>query len=74
MGGERCKRKPAPVAKPGCGELMALLHRAPNPFIEKLTARERRRRRAVGVQLAAGFSRDHAPRLRHARRSATPPL
>jgi hypothetical protein len=55
------KREPAPIAKPGCGELMALLHRAPNPFVQKLE--ERVNLVAVapwGVQLAAGFSRDHA--------------
>jgi len=55
------KREPTPIAKPGCGELMALLHRAPNPFVQKLE--ERVNLVAVapwGVQLAAGFSRDHA--------------
>jgi hypothetical protein len=55
------KREPAPVAKPGCGQLMALLHRAPNPFIEKLEQRVNVVAAAPwGVQLAAGFSRDHA--------------
>jgi soluble lytic murein transglycosylase-like protein len=55
------KREPAPIAKPGCGELMALLHRAPNPFMQKLE--ERVNLTAVapwGVQLSAGFSRDQA--------------
>jgi transglycosylase-like protein with SLT domain/sporulation related protein len=55
------KREPAPIAKPGCGELMALLHRAPNPFVQKLE--ERVNLVAVapwGVQLAAGFSRERA--------------
>ena len=55
------KREPPHVPKPGCGELMALLHRAPNPFVQKLE--ERVNLVAVapwGVQLAAGFSRDHA--------------
>jgi len=55
------KREPAPIAKPGCGALMALLHRAPNPFVQKLE--ERVNLVAVapwGVQLAAGFSRDRA--------------
>jgi Transglycosylase SLT domain/SPOR domain len=55
------KREPVPVAKPGCGELMALLHRAPNPFVQKLE--ERVNLVAVapwGVQLSAGFSRDQA--------------
>jgi hypothetical protein len=45
----------------GCGELMALLKRAPNPFVEEL---ERRVATGAikpwGVQLAAGFSRDLA--------------
>jgi soluble lytic murein transglycosylase-like protein len=55
------KREPAPVAKPGCGELMALLHRAPNPFVQKLEQRVNVVAAAPwGVQLAAGFSRDHA--------------
>jgi hypothetical protein len=55
------KREPPRVPKAGCGELMALLHRAPNPFVQKLE--ERVNLVAVapwGVQLAAGFSRDHA--------------
>jgi SPOR domain len=40
---------------------MALLHRAPNPFIEKLEQRVNVVAAAPwGVQLAAGFSRDHA--------------
>ena len=55
------KREPERVIKPGCGELMALLHRAPNPFVQKLE--ERVNLVAVapwGVQLAAGFSREHA--------------
>jgi hypothetical protein len=55
------KREPAQKPKAGCGELMALLHRAPNPFVQKLE--ERVNLAAVapwGVQLAAGFSRDHA--------------
>ena len=55
------KREPAPVAKPGCSELMALLHRAPNPFVQKLEQRVNVVAAAPwGVQLAAGFSRDHA--------------
>jgi hypothetical protein len=55
------KREPKPVPKAGCGELMALLHRAPNPFIEKLEQRVNVVAAAPwGVQLAAGFSRDHA--------------
>jgi hypothetical protein len=44
------KREPAqPI--PNCMQLMALLHRAPNPFVQKLEER---------VTLAAGFSREHA--------------
>jgi soluble lytic murein transglycosylase-like protein len=55
------KREPAPVAKPGCAQLMALLHRAPNPFVQKLEQRVNVVAAAPwGVQLAAGFSRDHA--------------
>jgi soluble lytic murein transglycosylase-like protein len=55
------KREPAPVPKAGCGELMALLHRAPNVFVKKLEERVNIVAAAPwGVQLAAGFSRDHA--------------
>jgi Transglycosylase SLT domain/SPOR domain len=55
------KREPAPIAKPGCGELMALLHRAPNPFVQKLEEHVNTVAAAPwGVQLAAGFSRDQA--------------
>jgi outer membrane biosynthesis protein TonB len=50
-----------PVRPAGCRELMAMLKRAPNPFIAELE------HRVVlgaampwGVQLAAGFSRDNA--------------
>jgi hypothetical protein len=54
------KREPA-QPPPDCRQLMALLHRAPNPFVAKLE--ERVTNSAVspwGVQLAAGFSREHA--------------
>jgi hypothetical protein len=55
--GEADNARPAP----GCGELMALLKRAPYPFVEGL---ERRVALAAvqpwGVQLAADFSRDRA--------------
>jgi hypothetical protein len=45
----------------GCRELMALLHRAPNPFVEGLEQRVKLGAdRPWGVQLAAGFSRDRA--------------
>jgi hypothetical protein len=55
------KREPPPVPKAGCGELMALLHRAPNVFVKKLEERVNLVAAAPwGVQLAAGFSRDHA--------------
>ena len=53
--------KPEQKAKPGCGELMAMLKRSPSPFLDEL------RQRVVhslaqpwGVQLGAGFSRDRA--------------
>src|SRR5215213_9056538 len=45
----------------GCGELMALLKRAPNPFVEQLEERVKLAALAPwGVQLSAGFSRDAA--------------
>lgn len=45
----------------GCGELMALLKRAPNPFVEQLQERVKIAAQAPwGVQLSAGFSRDVA--------------
>ena len=50
-----------PRPAPGCGQLMALLKRAPNPFVEGLE--ERIALASVkpwGVQLAAGFSRSRA--------------
>jgi Transglycosylase SLT domain/SPOR domain len=44
-----------------CRELMALLKRAPNPFVIQLEQHVRlAEARAWGVQLAAGFSRDKA--------------
>jgi hypothetical protein len=44
-----------------CRELMALLKRAPNPFVTELEQRVKlSEARAWGVQLAAGFSRDKA--------------
>src|SRR5262245_59795442 len=55
------KREPPQMPKAGCGELIALLHRAPNPFVQKLEERVNVVAAAPwGVQLAAGFSRDHA--------------
>lgn len=45
----------------GCRELMALLKRAPNPFVAELEQRVKLGADAPwGVQLAAGFSRDRA--------------
>ncbi len=45
----------------GCRELMALLRRAPNPFVAELEQRVKLGVAAPwGVQLAAGFSRDKA--------------
>ena len=56
------KREPVQPARPNCTQLMALLHRAPNPFVaeargagEHLVAGS-----PWGVQLSAGFSRDQA--------------
>ena len=44
-----------------CGQLMALLKRAPNPFITQLEERVKLSAAKVwGVQLAAGFDRDKA--------------
>ena len=44
-----------------CRELMALLQRAPNPFVTQLEARVKLgESRPWGVQLAAGFNRDRA--------------
>jgi len=54
-------REPEQPARPDCGELMALLTRAPNPFVAKLTERVNLTAAAPwGVQLSAGFSRDQA--------------
>jgi hypothetical protein len=45
----------------GCGELMALLKRTPNPFVKQLQERVKLAALAPwGVQLSAGFSRDAA--------------
>jgi hypothetical protein len=57
--------KPAahpPVAtKLGCRELMALLRRAPNPFVSQLETHVKLSAAKLwGVQLAAGFDRDKA--------------
>jgi hypothetical protein len=58
--GKPAARSPA-VAKLGCRELMALLRRAPNPFVTQLEAHVKLdAERLWGVQLAAGFDRDKA--------------
>jgi transglycosylase-like protein with SLT domain/sporulation related protein len=50
-----------PRPAPGCRELMALLTRAPNPFVAELEQRVKLGAASPwGVQLAAGFSRDRA--------------
>jgi hypothetical protein len=55
-GGER---EPVRKAVPDCGQMMALLKGAPNPFVEKLTERVKLTAESLwGVQLSAGFSRD----------------
>jgi hypothetical protein len=52
---------PEPRAALDCRQLMALLHRAPNPFVTKLEERVKLvAARPWGVQLSAGFSRDRA--------------
>ena len=44
-----------------CGDLIALLRRAPNPFVEQLEQRVKLVAASTwGVQLSAGFSRDRA--------------
>jgi hypothetical protein len=54
-------REPDRPAPPDCRQLMALLKRAPNPFIEKLEQRVTLVAGSPwGVQLSAGFSREHA--------------
>jgi soluble lytic murein transglycosylase-like protein len=54
------KREPSGPA-PGCSQLVALLHRAPNPFVQKLEERVNLVAASPwGVQLSAGFSRDRA--------------
>jgi hypothetical protein len=56
--GTRAPDRPAP---PNCAQLMALLKRAPNPFVEKLEERVKLVAASPwGVQLSAGFSRERA--------------
>ncbi len=53
--------KPQAVPSTNCRQLMALLRRAPNPFVSQLETRVAlAEARPWGVQLAAGFSRDRA--------------
>lgn len=53
--------KPQPTPATNCRDLMALLRRAPNPFVSQLETRVALgQARPWGVQLAAGFSRDRA--------------
>jgi hypothetical protein len=55
------KGEPGGAGKPDCRQLMALLRRAPNPFVEKLEARINVVGSSPwGVQLSAGYSRDRA--------------
>ena len=55
------KGEPNAPARPDCRQLMALLKRAPNPFIEKLQERINLVAASPwGIQLSAGFSRDRA--------------
>lgn len=54
-------RPPAPAPTSNCRELMALLKRAPNPFVSELEQRVKLGAdRPWGVQLAAGFNRNRA--------------
>ena len=59
---ERQARRRAPTASNlGCRELMALLRRAPNPFVTQLEQHVKLGAAKLwGVQLAAGFNRDKA--------------
>jgi hypothetical protein len=58
--GKPAERPPA-VSKLGCRELMALLRRAPNPFVTQLETHVKLSAAKLwGVQLAAGFDRDKA--------------
>jgi hypothetical protein len=57
----RSGKMPAPAPTSNCRELMALLKRAPNPFVAGLEQRITfSAAKLWGVQLAAGFSRDKA--------------
>jgi hypothetical protein len=55
------KGEPRLQAVPNCHDLIALLQRAPNPFVEELQERVKLVAESPwGVQLSAGFSRDRA--------------
>ena len=55
------KREPERAPKADCKQLIALLHRAPNPFVRQLEERVTLAAGSPwGVQLSAGFSRDRA--------------
>jgi hypothetical protein len=55
------QREPAQPAQPNCTQMMAMLRRAPNPFVQKLEERVNLVAGSPwGVQLSAGFSRDQA--------------
>jgi hypothetical protein len=54
-------KTPAAAPSTSCRDLMALLRRAPNPFVTQLEAHVKLgTERLWGVQLAAGFDRDRA--------------
>jgi hypothetical protein len=54
-------KKPEPPQTSNCRELIALLKRAPNPFVTQLEHRVTlAAAKRWGVQVAAGFNRDHA--------------
>lgn len=58
--GRNGKAPPRPQTS-SCRELMALLQRAPNPFVQQLEARVKLgEAKPWGVQLSAGFNRDRA--------------
>jgi hypothetical protein len=58
--GKPAERAPT-TSSLGCRELMALLRRAPNPFVTELEQHVKLSAAKLwGVQLAAGFSRDKA--------------
>ncbi|MGE0035181.1 MAG: lytic transglycosylase domain-containing protein [Xanthobacteraceae bacterium] len=55
------KGEPNTPGRPDCRQLMAMLKRAPNPFVEKLQERINLVAASPwGIQLSAGFSRDRA--------------